>query len=405
VISPGALAARIALGLAAILLAALIAYDGVVGQTLESRPGAINSLAAGDARVLAAAADDALTAAKPGSDLQKPSDLASRALAGDATQVTALRDLGLIAARRGEANRAFILMSLAGRRSPLDGVTHLWLMTYRLVSGDYGAALRDADVLLRHAPGITPTLTPLLIAYAAPARAALEARLAANPPWGPDVLIAIAAQSPDPGVVQAILTDLQATPAKPTPAEWTAYFARRVKDGAYELAYLDWVRTLPPPALAQAKAIYDGDFAGLPGVPPFNWRLGGGLGGQAEREPADAVSARALHVSFDGYGSPELAEQLLVLAPGSYRFAGQARATSDASDALAWELSCAGDSGVVLARAPAPGAAGDWRAFAAVLQVPQTGCAAQWLRLTPSPTDHARHLEVWYRGLAVDRME
>jgi len=399
VISKGALAA------AALILAGLIIRDGVVGHALETPPGPALSLQPADARVFAAAANAALAKAKSASDLRRASDLATRALAGDATQVGALRDLGLIASRGGDPAMALRRLSLAGRLSPLDGVTHLWLMTHHLAAADYGGAFADADDLLRHARELTPSLTPLLVAYAAAGRDALESRLATNPPWRADFVSALAAQAPDPAVVETILSDLAETPAKPTPAEWTAYFARRVKDQAYELAYLDWLRTLPPAALAKARSVYDGDFAGAPGVPPFNWRLGEGLGGGADLDHTGGPSAGALHARYDGYGTPELAEQLLVLAPGSYRFSGQARVSGDASGALAWTLTCAEDSGVVLARVPAPGAPDDWRAFSADLQVPESGCAAQWLRLTPSPTDHVRPLELWSRGLAVDRKQ
>jgi hypothetical protein len=241
---------------------------------------------------------------------------------------------------------------------------------------------------------------PDLIAHAARGRSALEARLETRPPWGSSFLIALAAQAPEPAIALAYLSDLGATPAKPTAAEWTAYFARRVKDQAYGVAYLDWLRTLPPSALAQAKAIYDGGFAGLPGVPPFNWRLGG----EAEIDRPKSEAAGVLHARYDGYGAPELAEQLLLLAPGSYRFSGRARAAGDASGALAWILLCADAPGVILAQVPAPGAAGEWRAFSAAVQVPGAGCAAQWLRLTPLPVDHVRPVEVWYGALAMDRV-
>ncbi len=419
-ISKGALAARVMVGLAALALGALVIRDGLVGQIVQTPPQALVSVAQNDPRALAAAADKALAAAKTPNDLHRASDLASRALAIDVTQVNAVRDLGMIAARRGDGRLSMRLMSLAGRRSPLDGVTHLWLMGRRLDLADYDEAFADADDLLRHAPNLTPALTPVLVAYAAPGRAALASRLATNPPWRLGFLIALAAQARDPGVVQAILSDLQQTPSTPTSEEWSAYFARRVKDQAYELAYLDWLKTLPPAALAQARSVYDGDFGGGPGVPPFNWRLGGGLGGQADlgRVPISgnrlsdkntrenqSLERGALHVRYDGYGAPELAEQLLVLAPGAYWLSGEARASGDASAALAWTIACAEAPNTVLARAPAPNAAGDWRGFSVEVDVPEGGCAAQWLRLTPSPTDYVRPLEVWYRGLVVDRLE
>ncbi len=363
--SKGAFAARILASVASLILAALVIRGAVAGGSLETRPGAAANLAA------------------------------------DPTRVSALRDLGLIADQRGEAARAMTLMSLAGRRSPLDGKTHLWLMAHRLASGDYDAAFADADMLLRHMPALAPKLTPILIAYAPAGWRALAARLATNPPWRAAFLIDLAAQAGDPTIAHDILSDLQETRARPTPAEWSAYFARRVKDGAYELAYLDWLRALPPGALTRAKAIYDGDFEGLPGVPPFNWRLGGA----ADMDRAEGPRGPALHAHYDGSGAPALAEQLLVLAPGSYAFSGQGRASGDASNALAWTLACAETPGTVLARIPAPEAAGNWRAFHVAVEVPDAGCAAQWLRLTPLPVDHLRPIEVWWRGLSIHRMD
>jgi hypothetical protein len=311
-----------------------------------------------------------------------------------------------VAAIRSEKAKAYRLINLAANRSPLDGPSHTWRMNYRLLTGDYAGAWEDADDLLRQDPGRLGGLMPVLIFAASAGPEALTARLATNPPWRSAFLTLLAQKAQDPAVDFRLLSGLADAKAPPTNEEAEAYFNRRVADHAYETAYLDWLQLLPPSALTKATAIYDGHFEGLPGARPFNWSFGSGIGGEALIGPApDGAPGGALQVRYDGYATPDLADQLLVLAPGAYRLTGMTYTTGDAAKALAWTLNCAEGPSLTPTPSPTPTSDGGWRAFSLDFTVPDSACAGQWLRLTPLPAGHPRTLEIWYRNLAIQPRE
>ena len=385
-----------------LFLAVLIVRDGRANWAVENRPGKAIDWAPDDSRALAGAADAALAALKTPAETAGVDRLARAALIRGPTQMDALSDLGLAAAVRGDVARAQAILNLVAARDPLEPASHFWLMKYALLNGDAPGLYRNADALLRVDPSRLSLLAPYLIAAAGPGAKALTARLATNPPWRAAFLTLLAQKSPDPAVAFTILSGLAATKAPPTAEEAQAYFNRRLADRAYQTAYLDWLQLLPPAALARATAVYDGDFVGLPGTRPFNWTFGSGVGGEAQIGPApDGAPGGALDVHYDGYATPDLADQLLVLAPGAYRLTGLTHTTGAAAGALAWTIGCAEGPSLTPTPTPTPVASEGWRAFSLNFTVPDSGCQGQWLRLTPLPGDHQKTLEVWYRNLAI----
>ena len=390
------------LALLGLFLAVLILRDGRANWAVENRPGNALAWAPDDPRALAGAADAALIALKTPAETAGVDRLARAALARVPAQMDALSDLGLAAAVRGDVAQAQTILKLVAARDPLEPASHFWLLKYALIKGDAPGLYRNADALLRVDPSRLTLLAPYLIAAAGPGARALTVRLATNPPWRAAFLTLLAQKSPDPALAFIILTGLAATSAPPTADEAQAYFDRRLADHAYQTAYLDWLQLLPPGALAKAAAVYDGDFAGLPGAGPFNWTFGSGVGGEAQIGPApDGAPGGALDVHYDGYATPDLADQLLALAPGAYRLTGVAHTTGAAAGALAWTVGCAEGPNLTPTPTPTPDASQGWRAFSLDFTVPDSGCQGQWLRLTPLPGDHQKTLEVWYRHLAI----
>ncbi len=389
--------------LIALVLAALIVRDGLANWAFENRPGRALDLAPNDPRALAGAADDALAALKSPADAPRVEDLARRALARGPTEVDALRDLGLVAAVRGDTARAHGLINPAANRSPLDEPSHAWRMNYRLLTDDASGALEDADDLLRHDPTRLAALMPALILAARSGTGAVVARLSTNPPWRHEFLIRLATDPRGAHLEAAILEGLAGSRMAPTEDETSAYLNQRVmKDHAYQSAYLAWLRFLPRSALAKTSLVYDGSFEGLPGARPFNWAFGSGIGGEARIRPAPlGAPGGALDVDYDGYSNPALATQLLVLPPGAYRLTGLAHTTEVAANTMAWTVRCAEGPSLTPNPTPTPAAPGGWRAFDVTFTVPASGCEGQWLTLTPRPGGHERALEVWYRSLAI----
>jgi hypothetical protein len=161
---------------------------------------------------------------------------------------------------------------------------------------------------------------------------------------------------------------------------------------------------------APRSSPFDGEFDDRAGPTPFRWTIESGAGGTAEILPDDGAPAgkqnSALRVEYDGYGTPGLIVQFLVLPAGAYRFSGKWRSeTPIAAGRLAWTLTCAED-GRVLAQAKQPAAAAEspWTPLAPVaFEVPTTGCDGQWLRLTPDPGERRTTLIAWYDGLRITR--
>lgn len=384
-----------------IVLAALSLRDGVLGAAREADPPRAAALDPQDPLMLAIMADAALPKiTRPGVARLILSE-ARAAIAREPLRLDALRDIGLVQDLGGDHVAAHRAIALVGQLTPLDAVAHVWLAEDGLEAGHTASGLVHLDAALRISPQILPALAPLVIDLARTSPDAFAARLAQNPPWRTDALQLLAARSPNSAIDFAVLSGLARTSSPPTEPELSPFFDRRLaEDHADQQAYLDWLQLLPPQGLAHATSLYDGDFTGLPGPPPFNWRLGAGAGGDALRGVApDGHSA--LDVTYDGFANPFLAEQLLTLGPGVWRLSGSVQ-TRDASDpALRWRVVCAEGKAGLLGEAAMPASQGAWSPFQLSFTVPAEGCGAQWLRLTPTPGDHERSIEAWFRALEV----
>jgi hypothetical protein len=95
------------------------------------------------------------------------------------------RILGESALRGDSRNSAVRLFAMAERRSPRDIPSRAWLFQFALARNETGLALREAEFLLRTAPGTRDALVPLLAGLSAdPAFAnPLLASLHADPRW------------------------------------------------------------------------------------------------------------------------------------------------------------------------------------------------------------------------------
>jgi len=321
----------------------------------------------------------------------------------DPLDVAALRDLGLALDREGQAARADALLSLVGRRTWRDVPTDIWLLRRRLEGARFADAFAHADALLRmDRDGVTrPVLFKVLAAAAAHAEARpdLEARLAASPWWRTDFLRSLAGGGDADGD-REVLTALAAGPTPPGPDEYAPLINRLVAARAYAAALAAWREIARPPGEGGAD-LRDGDFSGAPDGTPFAWSAAEGVGGSSEtRAPPDGSARRALRIDYDGYSTPTLPGQMLVLAPGRYRLSWRQATDPGESPRLAWRVRCA-DTG----QAPAAAAAGralpegaglDWREMTMDVQIPAFGCAAQWLELVPLPAERRDPVTAWY---------
>ena len=272
-----------------------------------------------------------------------------------------------------------------------------------LQTGNYAQALVRADALLRVYPEAGKILIPALTTIATDSRgaAAISGQLSTLPPWRSSFL-AVLAEKADPTVTFSVLSQLNAGPAKPVDGEIAGYLGRLMALKQYDQAFLGWLLFMPQERLSAFRGVYDGDFDNLPGPQPFHWVLAGGVGGRVDIRPsASRPHDQALQVSYDGFSTPTLVYQWMVLPPGPQRLSMDALYdTPEAQNRLIWQVTCA-DSGAPLLQMK-PQANGTWRHFSQTFTVPPTGCGAQQLILLPKAGDHTTSLSVWYDKLAVE---
>jgi hypothetical protein len=380
---------------AALLLAWLAVRSSVVNGLARANPFVADRIAHGDPRVAIelAMVEFALRNGRVGP--------ASRARAERALDRAELADEPFLlaavdAAAHGDAARSETLLTEARRRNPRDRLTRLLLLDRYLRTGRSAQAGTELAVLTQLIPQVEAALVPQLLQLARDpkTRPGLALILKRNPSVRDLLLGTLAGNPADSGLVMelAAASGAGANPAAP-PAWQSTLLNSLVGHGDFARAYALWRGFLRQPAEDGPKGLYDGAFRGAPGAAPFNWSFASGSDGTVDRTPAPA-----LQVQYYGRGAVNLASQLLMLRPGSYKL--QLRAEGDAKgegSILSWTLSCAGSKAPIV-RLPLKGIASAPRLLAAGFAIP-AGCPAQWLRLEGSPGDVASEQDVTLSNL------
>lgn len=291
----------------------------------------------------------------------------------------------------GDTARGEALLVEARRRNPRERMVRLLLLDRYLRTGRARDAGNEIAVIDRLTAGVADVLVPELARQAQdPVKAkSLEPVFRANPGLAQSVLARLAATGADPSLILAIASRL-GTAQRGAAPEWQATLLERMaKKGDAAGARALWQRFVGPSAPPAASGVYDPDFKGLPGPPPFNWTLVTGKVGTADR-----VSGGGLQVDYYGREPGVLARQLLTQKPGPQRL----RVRTDGGDAkgdgsqLLWSVTCVGAQ-TPLATIPLVGITTSPRTFEAAYAVP-AGCGAQWLELVGKPGDVAAQQSV-----------
>lgn len=206
------------------------------------------------------------------------------------------------------------LLIEARARDPRNSYARLALMALYLRTGRVRQGSAELAVLARLEPRGNQLLVPQLVRLtsSAEAREALVEAVGDQPIMA-DVLAKLATDGGDPETILA-LARRQPVRTDGSFAEWQRLLlARLVEGGEERRAYDLWRRFV---GSDQNDPIYDADFRGRPGAPPFNWELSVNDVGAAERGRNGG-----LELEYFGRKSGQLARQLLMLRPGRYRLA------------------------------------------------------------------------------------
>lgn len=127
--------------------------------------------------------------------------------------------------------------------------------------------------------------------------------------------------------------------------------------------------------------VHSPDFTDTAAAPPFNWNLSVGTTGAAERRPGGGISL----IYYDrtpGY----LLNQLITLAPGSYRAFADFESVSGQRDNIHLRVSCEGSNAILGELPLVPTRPGVNRVSFGFL-VPKTQCAGQTLAIIGAASD------------------
>jgi hypothetical protein len=338
---------------------------------------------------------------------------AERALANEPLSAHALRILGQLADADGEEGRAEKFMRAATRRSVRESVALYWLMRKSYAGKDYATAIYCADALLRARSGTMPYVMPTLVEMAQNQEAGGELKklLASNPPWRGHFFETLPRSVTDARTPLDVLLAVKDSPAPPTPADLKPYLDVLIAHKYFELAYYTWLQFIGPEQLRSIGLLFNGSFEATPSGLPFDWVMRGGSGATIEiLDRPDQEGQHALFIEF-GQGRVEFpgVVQLLMLAPGTYRFKGKYRGELAGRRGLVWRVRCAGgpsepvgESQMIVGQTPV------WRDLDFKFTVPDANCRAQQLRLDLDARMASEQLvsgAIWHDDLRIQRVE
>lgn len=371
-------------------LASLARVPAGAPFSAERAPGTALRLRPGSTEALNARNSDLVSRGAP-AEAQLAASLAAAPL-----DSVVIRNLATASGSAGDAARDDRFLALAGGQTRRDTLVQQSLYYRGLISGNYGAAFRALDPLLRRrAVSIKLLMPDLVSALQQPAAiSALTAQLAAQPPWRADMIAELGDRLGSADQLSAIFDQMTAKGSPPSREEKGRLVGLWVKAGDYERA--------ARAAGATPGTITDGDFAGSSVGMPFNWLLQSA--GQVTAELAIGSNGqRSLRTGWPGDRSSAITQQLLLLSPGAYRFSGTVKVEKLSSRGwVTWTLSCDRGETAPLAEARQT-EEGGWIDFSSEFTVP-ANCPAVWLRLTSLGGEDRAYSTVWYDHLTLSRL-
>jgi hypothetical protein len=377
----GVLVGALLLALASVFLAWQIVKTAVVGAVAKTNPAAASRIASEDPRVRLGLAMVEFSATKgrvsPSAQQSALAALADSPLAHEPFLIIAVQELA-----RGNSVQGKQLLLEARDRSPRSPITRLLLLDRLLREAKIEEAAAEMKVLARLIPEAGNVLVDELTRFARDeaSRPALKRILASDPQLQGAVLARLVDNGAEPELILA-LVPAPGSSGKAEPEEWKhKLVSSLVKRGDLRKARELWARFSGLPEEGSGARLHDPAFKRLPGFPPFGWRFAEGDVGVAEPTPASS-----LQVEFYGRKEGTLAEQLLLLTPGRYKFSARVEGDSKGEGGkLLWVVACrTGNADLMrLAITGGPGL----RVISSEFTV-RPGCEGQWLRLEGAPAE------------------
>lgn len=386
------IARRLVAAIAALLLAVVIVRNAAVAAWSDTNPERAAQWWSGHPAAelaLAQARIGKMAGAGIGPD---PATLARLETAASSAPMAAEPVIaqGVAAQLAGDLGRAERLFRIAEQRQARLLSPHYFLADLYLRQGRVDQGLRELVNFSRLAPGGISAAAPFIAGYARePANwPRIRPILQQRPALGRSVLDVLAADPANAQALMALTTAEQRLPSAP----WIGQLLdAMIKSGKYGEAF-ELAGKLGRIQATRGGFLRDPDFRNASEMPPFGWQLIDSAVGVAERR-----AGGGLHAIFYGSQSGNLVRQLLLLRPGRYRLAADAKGRIGDPGALVWTVWC-GQGQILAEMLVQPGAT-----RAVDLTVPAT-CAAQWLELRTRAQDIAGDSDVVIPEIRLERL-
>ena len=346
-----------------------------------------------------------------GNDPARARRLALRAAWENPADGRAFLVFALIEEQAGRLNMASKAIRLADFLAPRRSETQLQIANFWARQGRLEEALPHWSVALQMRPELNVKLFPELLRFIeAPQMRPAFARILADPPaWWNSFFLYALNNAAHPETLKAIYLARANTSKGVGHVERKAYLDRLLRDGMWIDAYFIWLNGLDASQLSVLGNIYDGGFELDSFDEGYDWRFMVDKGFTVDKEHTyGTVGDRALHVAFVGPQprSRQLAAQYLLLDPGQYRLRGRVRIDSlAAGNGVRWMMQCA-NSGGVLASSELFIGTDHWKSFGAEVKIPETGCAAQIIKLEMDPGSDRKpdfSGSVWFDDMILEK--
>lgn len=326
-----------------------------------------------------------------------------RAYASALTRDAALREpissdaLATYAALKGSARVDELrrLFGLTERLSRRNTIAQLWLIEDAVAREDISGAILHYDRLMRYSPEMRKVTLPVLVAASGdPAiRNALVPVLKQRPLWSTDFMAQLATSGTDPFAIETLIRALKPDPSQEMQRRVLELALRRLltlKGYQQAAALANFLEDKP----GSMRGVTNGTFENPHGILPFAWwyRDEGSI--RAYQDMVQSGS-QGLVVSVASDGPVNVTQQLVGLAPGRYVFSGKVGGVAGEARPY-FEPLCV--DGKKLDRLVLPVSSNAGAPFRFTLEIPNAGCALQWLNLWTPASDGA---QFWLDDIAI----
>lgn len=304
---------------------------------------------------------------------------------------------------RRDNSRALATLEAGRRLDPRQRWIRVLLLDRYLRAKRYREAAGEFAVLARLVGAAsTPILAELARMSTDPStRDAVRQTLATDFNLELALLTKLAQSGGDPRLIFSMASP-RALAAASRPNGWgSALIDTMVKQRQFADARTVWKRIFHLSDAATSPPLYDAGLNGLPGSAPFNWSLAAGSPGAVD------MRGGQLQVEYYGRDTGDLASQLMILRPGRYRLGFVlSGAPTNAETSLSWSVRCAGnEQAAPLLNTILPTVANTSRRQNLVFTVPNTGCPAQWLRLSGNSGEFPSPINAMVSGITLQPLE